>query len=79
VLLQPLALDSLLLGCASDPDGDELALESVTGPGGLGVLETGGTWTILPTVLGLSDLTYVVTDGTLDSDPALAPVTVTLP
>jgi hypothetical protein len=79
VLLQPLALEGVLLGCASDPDGDELTLESVTGPGGLGVQEAGGTWTILPTVLGLSDLSYVVTDGTLDSDPAPAPVTVTLP
>lgn len=78
VLLEPLSLDTLLLGCASDPDGDVLTLQSVTGPGTLGVLQVGGLWSILPSVLGSSNLTYVVTDGTL-TDSALAPVTVGLP
>lgn len=72
-LLASLSLNAPLLACASDPDGDPLTIQSVSGPGVAGL---GGVFTVLPTALGLLPLTYTVTDGSLTSLPGSAAVNV---
>lgn len=74
-LLQSTPVESSLLACASDPEGDPLTITSVTGPLGLGVTEVDGVWTVLPTLLGLLSLDWTVSDGAL-SDDGTAAVTV---
>ena len=62
---------------ASDPDGDEVAVEVTGLPTGLGFDETAGTITGTPTTPGVSTVTVTADDGTADPVTETFTITVT--
>ncbi|MEJ7590000.1 MAG: Ig-like domain-containing protein [Planctomycetaceae bacterium] len=67
-----------LLGNDYDFDGDTLQIVSITNGAHGTLTHSGNTWTFSPgTYIGTTELTYVVTDGLINSEPATIEVEIT--